>query len=460
MRLKVPCYLYTMFEVERVQLFTHLFLNFINNLHVMPNLKRRTMSDKKTSFKKAAVKILERTDKPMTPAEITKIALEENFIDSTGETPEATMAAQIYVDIKDKNSPFRKVGRGLFTLKKKSEVLNSPQLIIENQNELTKESLRKLLHSMDPFQFEYLSADLLQKIGYENVVVTKRSGDKGIDIVANLTVGGITNVKTVVQVKRWGNKKVSGAEIAQLRGSAETDQRGLIITTSDFTKDGVEEAQAPNKMPVSLVNGDKLVQLLIKYGVGVKKQDLLMLSIDDSYFQNFSTEEMRATDSEKSRSIWPLPGGIDRYVETLDLFLTQIAKGNNSRNGLSKWYLDNFENVTSEGTTQGYINVPKNMGLTQFSNGIFSLTVDGENYIKKKDKELLYEIIAKNILAFDDVYEYIKTSATPISEEEVLSYLKENFNIEWTTFAQVNFRLRWLENLEKIVKTDDGYTIK
>ncbi|HNP98826.1 MAG TPA: HTH domain-containing protein, partial [Bacteroidia bacterium] len=186
-----------MFEVERVQLFTHLFLNFINNLHVMPNLKRRTMSDKKTSFKKAAVKILERTDKPMTPAEITKIALEENFIDSTGETPEATMAAQIYVDIKDKNSPFRKVGRGLFTLKKKSEVLNSPQLIIENQNELTKESLRKLLHSMDPFQFEYLSADLLQKIGYENVVVTKRSGDKGIDIVANLTVGGITNVKTV-----------------------------------------------------------------------------------------------------------------------------------------------------------------------------------------------------------------------------------------------------------------------
>ena len=50
--------------------------------------------------------------------------------------------------------------------------------------------------------------------------------------------------------------------------------------------------RAPNKMPVSLVNGDKLVQLLIKYGVGVKKQDLFMLSIDDSYFQNFSTEEM------------------------------------------------------------------------------------------------------------------------------------------------------------------------
>ncbi|MFZ5554991.1 MAG: HTH domain-containing protein [Bacteroidota bacterium] len=118
------------------------------------------MSDKKLSFKKAAIKILERTDKPMTAAEITKIAMEENLIDSSGETPEATMAAQIYVDInKDKNSPFRKVGRGLFTLKKKSDVPNSPLLIIENQNELTKGRLKELLHSMDPFQFEYLAAD-------------------------------------------------------------------------------------------------------------------------------------------------------------------------------------------------------------------------------------------------------------------------------------------------------------
>lgn len=417
------------------------------------------MTTNKLSFKKAAVKILERSDKPMTAAEITKIALEENLIASTGETPEATMAAQIYVDIKDKNSPFLKVGRGLFTLKKKSDFSKSPQLIVENQNELVKESLRKMLHSMDPFQFEQLVADLLQKIGYENVKVTKRSGDKGIDVVANLTVGGITNVKTVVQAKRWGSKKVSGAEIAQLRGSAETDQRGLIITTSDFTRDGVLEAQAGNKMPVSLVNGEKLVQLLIKYGVGVKRQDLYVLSIDDSYFQNFSTEEINNSDFQKSRSIWPLPGGIDKYIETLNLFLEQINKGNVTRSGLSKWYLNNFENVTSEATTNGYINVPKNMGLIQSIHGQFSFTADGERYMAKPEKELLYEIIAKNILAFDDIFEYIKTSGRPISEEEVMEYLKENFDIEWTTFAQVNFRLRWLENLEKIEKTDDGYVV-
>ncbi len=421
------------------------------------------MADKKLSFKNAALKILGRTKDPMTAAEITRLALEEDLINSSGKTPKATMAAQIYVNIKNKSksSLFRKVGRGLFTLKGKSETPNSPQIIIDNQNVLTQTRLKEFLHSMDPFQFEYLTADLLQKIGYENVTVTKRSGDKGIDVIANLTVGGITNVKTVIQVKRYAvTNKISGAVITQLRGSAEVDQRGLVITTSDFTRDAIEESQAPNKMPVSLVNGVKLIELLIKHEVGIKKQNLTILSIDEGYFKNFTTEDvLGSAEKEKSRSIWPLPGGINNYVETLNNFLAQINSGNNSKKGLGKWYLSNFESVSSEATIQSYINVPKNMGLIRFENGVYEFTDDGNKYFKSNDKELLYDIISKNILAFDDVYEYINTSKVPVNEEEILNYLKDSFDIEWTTYAQVNFRLLWLINLNKIVKKDKGYVV-
>ncbi|MDL5045915.1 restriction endonuclease [Oscillatoria amoena NRMC-F 0135] len=416
---------------------------------------------KKLSFKAAASKILSRTENPMTAAEITKIAIEEDLIDSSGKTPEATMAAQIYVDInKDKNSEFRKVGRGLFTLKRKSDKPNTPELIVESQNELTSQRLKEQLHSMDPFQFEYLAADLLQKIGYENVTVTKRSGDKGIDVVANLTVGGITNVKTVIQVKRYAvTNKISGAVITQLRGSAEVDQRGLVITTSDFTKDAIEESQAPNKMPVSLVNGSKLIELLIKHGVGIKKQELTVLSIDEEYFKNSSSEEMGSAEKEKNRAIWPLPGGINNYIETLNSFLEQIEKGNNTKKGLSKWYLTTFESVSSESTIQSYINVPKNMGLIRFENGVYQFTDDGRKYFKSKDNEFLYEIISSHILAFDDVYEYINSLARPVNEEEILNYLRDSFDIEWTTYAQVNFRLLWLMNLNKVFRKDNGYVV-
>lgn len=53
---------------------------------------------KKLSFKEAAIKILKEAEEPLSPREITRIALEEGLIESSGETPEATMAAQLYTD--------------------------------------------------------------------------------------------------------------------------------------------------------------------------------------------------------------------------------------------------------------------------------------------------------------------------------------------------------------------------
>jgi len=415
----------------------------------------------KLSFKKAASKVLEMNPLPLSAADIARIAIESGLIDTVGATPEATMGAQIYVDIKkNKNSDFINVGKGLFSLKKKNAIVDSPLLFIENKNELTKNKLKEILHTMDPFQFEYLVADLLQKIGYEDINVTKKSGDKGIDIVANLSIGGITSVKTVIQVKRYAPlNKINGAVITQLRGSAEVGQRGLVITTSDFTKDGVDEAQAPNKMPVSLVNGEKRIQLLIKHGVGIKREEIVVFSLDDSYFQNPSSEVEGKNDTSKSRSIWPLPGGIYNFLGTLNLFLESILNGNDTRKKIISWYINNFENVKSEATTQGYINVPKNMGLISYENGFYKLTDDGKEYFNTGNIDFLYEVITKNVLAFGDIFEYIKTSYTPVGEEDIMTYLKENFDIEWTTFAQVNFRLLWLINLKKISKLNGNYSI-
>lgn len=120
--------------------------------------------------------------------------------------------------------------------------------------------------------------------------------------------------------------------------------------------------------------------------------------------------------------------------------------------------IKSFENVKSEKTSSGYINVPKNMGLITFIDGRCELTEAGELYLGSKDLTYLYETISKNILAFDDVYQFLKTAKEPQNVEQILEYLKENFEIEWTTYAQVNFRLFWLQNLKMIKNTDQGYT--
>jgi restriction endonuclease Mrr len=411
------------------------------------------------SFKEAAKQVLQSADEPLSAAEITLTALERGLIATEGKTPEATMAAILYTDIKDeKNTIFKKVGRGKFALKTQQQSASSPLLLIEQQNELVRKKLREKLHSMDPFQFEYFIADLLQAIGYEQVEVTSRSGDKGIDIVANLTVGGITNVKTVIQVKRYKeNKNLSGKYITQLRGSAEVDQRGLIITTSGFTKDAREEAKAPNKMPVSLVDGERLIELLFKYEVGVKKEAVPIYSIHSEYFEEETASTEKQLETRKSKALWPLPGGADSYIETLAKILGKIQAGAFTRAELMDWLQSEYDTVNSTNTASGYLNVPKAMGLAHNAGGTYALTAAGEQYLASRSLEHLYEQVSNHILAFDDIYQFLLNAEEPQPVEQILEFLKENFDLNWTTLHQVNFRLSWLMGFGKVEKQDGGF---
>jgi restriction endonuclease Mrr len=418
-------------------------------------------TQKKMSFKEAAVEILKKANEPLTAIEIATRATQEGLIQTEGKTPEATMAAQLYVDInKNKDSRFKKVGRGKFSLREQTDSPSTPLLLIEKQNSLVKHALMKKLTEMDAYQFEFLVGDLLKEIGYENVSVTKRSGDKGIDVTANLTMDGITNVKTVIQAKKYkpGNN-ISGDVITQLRGSAEVDQRGLVITTSEFTKSAIDESKAPNKMPVSLVNGEKLISLMLKYGIGVKKDSIDLYSLNMEYFENEEVAGREQTPSGKYQGLWPLPGGADSYVETLIKYLDAIQSGVHTRKKLVEWYKSNFNTVKSDNTANGYINVPKNMGLTSIQDGIVNLTEAGIQVLQTKDLEYLYQTISKNIVAFDDIVEFIRTSEEPQTELNILEFVKQNFDIKWSSFAQVNFRLIWLVNLKKLRDGEDGYTL-
>lgn len=414
---------------------------------------------KKLSFKEAAKYILEKADAPLSTKEIADIALRDDMLDTQGQTPEATMAAQIYVDIKkNKHSPFKKVGRGKFSLRERTESASSAQMIIEKQNDLVRTALRKRLGEMDAYQFEFLVADLLQKIGYENVEVTKRSGDKGIDVIADLTLEGITDVKTVVQVKRFkdGNK-VPGKTVTQLRGSAEIDQRGLIITTSDFTQDAINEAKASSKMPVSLVNGEKLIDLLLSNEVGVGKETVVLYSVDDDYFDNVEVDKVGPTSNRKNRGLWPLPGGVMAYVETLFSLLDAIADGVTKPKALIKWFITNYENVASEKTAYGYIGVPRVIGLTQLKKGQYELTETGKKVRETHNREILYEAMCDNVFGVEEIVAFLKTLKAPQKKDSIKAFLQDNLNVQWSTYAQVDFRLQWLVNLGKIKKNTEGY---
>ena len=60
--------------------------------------------------------------------------------------------------------------------------------------------------------------------------------------------------------------------------------RGTIITTSDFAKGTREAAFEPGAAPITLINGEKLIDLLIEHRIGVHKKTVELLEIDPRAF--------------------------------------------------------------------------------------------------------------------------------------------------------------------------------
>ncbi len=157
---------------------------------------------------------------------------------------------------------------------------NQVRAMVRQQENTVRESLRGLLHDMNPFAFEHLIKRLLEELGYQNVEVTAGSGDGGVDVVADIELG-ITSVREVVQVKRH-RRPIQRKDLDALRGSLYRFNavRGTIVTSSRFAKGTQDAAFASGAAPITLIDGDKLIDLLIEHGIGVRKRTFALLEMD------------------------------------------------------------------------------------------------------------------------------------------------------------------------------------
>lgn len=158
------------------------------------------------------------------------------------------------------------------------------QRALKEHNDAQRVVLRDRLTEMSPNDFEYLVRDLLEEMGYEDVEVTKQSGDKGVDVVATVQLG-ITEVKEVVQVKRYTNT-VNRPKIDQLRGALHYHDaiRGTLITLSGFSQGCKDSAVLPGAPPISLIDGERLLDLLIEHEIGIQRKPAVMYEVDGRYF--------------------------------------------------------------------------------------------------------------------------------------------------------------------------------
>lgn len=165
------------------------------------------------------------------------------------------------------------------------------RILVKKQEASVRDSLRELLSDMDAFVFEHLVKRLLEEMEYQKVEVTTRSGDGGVDVVADIELG-ITSVREVVQAKRH-KRTIQRKDLDALRGALYRfgAVRGTIITTSRFSKGTREAAFERHVAPITLIDGDKLIDLLIENGIGVRKRPLEFLTVDPEAFSELGPDE-------------------------------------------------------------------------------------------------------------------------------------------------------------------------
>lgn len=142
--------------------------------------------------------------------------------------------------------------------------------------------LYEVLITMDPYGFERLTQRVLRESGFTNVVVTKKSGDGGIDGTGKLKINGIFSFNIAFQCKRYQGS-VGAGDIRDFRGSLTTDiEKGVFITTGSFSKPAIEEASNPGKQQIDLIDGEEFITKLAEFGIGVK--EIKDYEIDEQFF--------------------------------------------------------------------------------------------------------------------------------------------------------------------------------
>ncbi|NJP96436.1 restriction endonuclease [Nonomuraea sp. FMUSA5-5] len=139
---------------------------------------------------------------------------------------------------------------------------------VESGQEAWREVLREALVAMSPDAFERLSQRLLREAGFYNTHVTKLSGDGGIDGWGKYRIS-LVSFPVFFQCKRY-RQAVGAPEVQAFRGALSgRGDRGLMITTGTFTEPAKKEATRDGAIPIDLIDGDQLCDLLKEYGIGV-----------------------------------------------------------------------------------------------------------------------------------------------------------------------------------------------
>jgi len=169
-------------------------------------------------------------------------------------------------------------------------VTHDPEFIedtYEDEKELNwKQKLKEILIGMNPYGFERLTQIILRECGFMEVEVTRKSGDGGLDGKGILRLNNLVSIPVIFECKRYKDP-VGSKKIRNFRGAMQgRANKGLFITTSNFTRGAKEEVTREGTDLIDLLDGEQVIDLLKKLELGVSVKMIEKVEIDQEWFEN------------------------------------------------------------------------------------------------------------------------------------------------------------------------------
>lgn len=268
--------------------------------------------------------VLQDSSEGMTSQEIYNKIVERKLYTFGAKTPEAAVHAKLRVYCRDLDFPSssptkyfylkKRIGKtnyyALINPESKEDNFQNELIQDDSENEMLAEEkierayelhvkelednlIERILQCKPEF-FERLVVELLMKMGYgydrSSGSVVGKSHDGGVDGIINEDKLGLS--KIYIQAKRYAiGNHVGSHDTQAFVGAMQKAQKGVFITTSDFTKEAkkyVREIQnGSNATPLRLINGHELAKLMIQYEVGLEPvHSYTVYRIEEEYFDD------------------------------------------------------------------------------------------------------------------------------------------------------------------------------
>lgn len=172
-----------------------------------------------------------------------------------------------------------------FREQKKKKTIATEAIDDTGEEPTWRDELLNTLLEMEPAAFERLVQRMLRESGFIQVQVTGRSGDGGIDGNGIMRLGGLLSFHVIFQCKRYKGS-VNVHQVRDFRGAmVGRADKGLLITTGNFTKDAVKEATRDGAPAIDLIDGEALIEKLKELGLGVKtrKVEIEQVEVDKDW---------------------------------------------------------------------------------------------------------------------------------------------------------------------------------